>query len=220
MTESVAEAKVRVTNVLAYSRRISRAGSPDAAVVELAALNADESISAYDKRQIIALALYSMEYDLAQRDKRSRRARRANALLRSFLTAEQREQWRRTRHFLVRGSLGNIYRLYPPMGNVWRVERRGSRWVGIAAYCLHDYAEDDPTFVPSGLPGEGKQSRLPSADRTLAHLLLLRADEAEFRLLANESIRARDNEWHFRLRAERQQIERNRDSQMQEVVAA
>jgi hypothetical protein len=198
-----------MTDVLAYARRLAREE------VSVQELEADDSVSNYDKREILTLALYEIEYQAYRRDQRSRRQRRAMALLRSFLSESQREQLRRSgHHFLVRGSLGNYYRLYPRMGNVWRVERRGSRWTSIASYCLHDYAEDDPTFVPIGLPDEGKRSRLPSPDRTLAHLLMLLSDEGEFRLLANETISygfgLAHIEWSFRLRAERQQIERER----------
>jgi hypothetical protein len=206
----VAESPAK-TDVLEYSRRVAHQD------VSVQQLEADASVSNYDKRQILALALYTIEYEASQRDKRSRRQRRAMALLRSFLSDSQRSQLRRSGHLLVRGSLGNYYRLYPGMGGVWRVEQRGSHWVAIASYCLHDYAEDDPSFVPSGFPDEGKRSRLPSADRTLAHLLMLRADEGEFRLLANESIRLH-RRWFFQLHEERRQIERERKNQ--ETAAA
>lgn len=167
---------------LTYSRRLV---SGELSVEDV---EQDESISAYDKRQIFALAMYSIEYNAAARDKRSKRTRRAMALLRSFLTPEQRDSLRKRRHFVVRGSLGNFYRLMPQTGMVWRVDRFGSRWRYFASYCLHDYAEDDPTFQGSGLPNEGTRSLLPAPDRTLAHMLMLMSDEREFRRLANESI--------------------------------
>lgn len=201
------------TDVLAYSRRLAHME------VSVEELQADTSVSAHAKRDIIALALYQIQYEAARRDAKSRRHRRAMALLRSFLSPTQTAELRRNSSFIVLGSLGNYYRLMPRTGMVWRVERRKSRWYYIASYCLHDYAEDDPSFVPIGFPNEGKHSIVPSADRSLAHMLMLLADEADFRRKANEHISISQG-WRrgadviVRLRAERWAID-----QQQEIAA-
>lgn len=94
--------------------------------------------------------------------------RRALKLLRSWLTSEQRAEWRSSRQVTVIGSAGGRYRLYPQTGTTLRVERHGKRWWGVASFCLHP------------------DHWIPPADIALAHLLNLRTDEPAFLARANE----------------------------------
>jgi hypothetical protein len=93
-------------------------------------------------------------------------------------------------HFLATCPSGHTYRLTPRRGLAERVTFHGRRWFVSVAYCLHDDGPD----------------RMPPADVTLAHLLLLLSDETGFLLLANASDR-RDQLWNGpyrrRLRAAR-----------------
>lgn len=113
--------------------------------------------------------------------------RKAYRLLRRFLTPEQDAQLRRKREIPVTTASGRTYRLLPNTGAVHEVERHGSRYFVVRSFCLHP---DDT--VP-----------LPPADVTLSQLLLLVADEEEFRRLANITERQSDlwnGEWLRTLR--------------------
>lgn len=99
--------------------------------------------------------------------------RRAMRLLRSFLTPEQNRQLDSRREFHVTAASGRTYRFRPCTRTVQEVERHGSRFFVVRSFCLHP--PDD--------------AKLPAADVTLAQVLLLSADEEEFRAKANISER-------------------------------
>jgi hypothetical protein len=125
-------------------------------------------------RDVVALALYEVEYREARKRRRSAAQRRAMTLLRSFLTSVQLAQLDRSGSFRTRGSAGGVYRLYPRAGSVNRVEQHGKQWYWTHTYCLHDFGENAPD-----------KRRLPPADLTIQHLLWLRADEPMFLATAN-----------------------------------
>lgn len=107
---------------------------------------------------------------------------RAMELLMSFLTDSQQRQLRRCRYFVATGSDGGVYRFNPRLGATAQVTRHGKRWFVKKIFCLHDDQAN---------PREA----MPPADLSLAHLLLLRSDEAEFHRLANVRD-ARDQLWN------------------------
>lgn len=94
--------------------------------------------------------------------------RRAFRLLKTFLNKRQREQLDQRRCFHARGSRGGVYELIPATGAAFRLIRRGARWRRVEGLCLHD-----------------PDRRIPTADVSLAHLILLRHNEAAFRRIAN-----------------------------------
>jgi len=148
----------------------------------------------------VARAVMLAEADEARdRERRARSARRrAVQLLRSYLSDDQRHQLRARHGFRAVGSAGGVYRLDPTRGRVERVERHGSRWFAIRSYCLHDYAEDAPD-----------QQRIPVADLTLQHLLLLSADEPAFLAAANATNRLDmlwNGDWQRRVAARRRGV--------------
>lgn len=110
------------------------------------------------------------------RRKRSDRAaqRRAMTLLRSLLSNAQRASLDHTTSFLVRAPSGATYRLSPRHGYVDHVARHGTRWYAQHAFCLH---------------GSEGPDQIPPADLTIAHLLLLLADEERFLATANATTR-------------------------------
>jgi hypothetical protein len=116
-----------------------------------------------EQEDAVALALYILRCR-----RRKGPQRRAMRLLRSWLSAAQREQLRRNRSFVARGSRGGRYRIVPGTGVTQRIERHGKRDYARSSYCLH--------------PDEW----IPPADIAIAHLLLLRTDEAAFLRRANE----------------------------------
>lgn len=120
-----------------------------------------------ERRLVWQLAGYERLLVLERRKRRGGGQRRAMRLLRSWLTLAQAQQLR-AGAFRVRGSAGGWYRLWPGVGHAERVERHGRYWYTCGGYCLHE---------------EGHV--LPPADRTLAHLLLLRTDEPAFIAEAN-----------------------------------
>lgn len=103
-----------------------------------------------------------------QRRRRGGPQRKAMTLLKTLLTPTQRQWLKRRRYFLLRAKSGHVYRLMPNFGNTSRVTLHGSRWFDHTQFCLHDQPRE-----------------LPPADVTIAHLLLLRTDEARFLELAN-----------------------------------
>lgn len=117
--------------------------------------------------------------------------RRAMKLLRSLLNDIQRRQLRESKSFRVATPGGNTYRLWPRTAHVERVRLHRSRYFVVDCYCLHDDDDDD---------------KMPPADVTIAHLLLLLADEPAFEAEANANTR-RDQLWngeyHRRLREAR-----------------
>lgn len=119
--------------------------------------------------------------------------RKAQTLLRTWLTPEQRESLKRKQQFIVIGSIGGRYRLMPRMGRTAKIERHGTRDFETATYCLHDDA-----------------SELPPADLTLAHYLMIVTDEADFLAQANEHKNSMlwNSEWLRRLAASRRERKR------------
>lgn len=103
-------------------------------------------------------------------------------LLRRLLSAGQRRQLRRLRYFYATTPTGATYRLDPRRAHAERVERHGprGRWYAKRSFCLHDDHDAD---------------KMPPADVTTAHLLLLMADEAAFLEMANET-RRDDQLWN------------------------
>jgi hypothetical protein len=105
-----------------------------------------------------------------------KRNRPALRLLRQFLTPEQQRQLRSTRAFDVEVG-ANRYRLIPGTGAAQRLRRAGRVWRYDTMYCLHESE------------GVAKQERVPPADLSLAHLLMLVNDEAGFLATANATPR-------------------------------
>jgi hypothetical protein len=135
-------------------------------------------VSASERADLAALLWYTRHLREQRRDRPAQR--RAMRLLRSLLPAPMRAELRRRRCFHVRAASGATYRLDPRIGLAERVERHGGRWYATRSFCLHD-ADD-----------EGK---MPPADRTVAHLLLLMADEPAFLATANAT-RCDDQLWN------------------------
>lgn len=153
-------------------------------------------ITEAETRNLFTFACYEIRQMHSRRPKAQRKALR---LLRTLLTPEQREQLKTGQQFRVVGSAGGVYRLYPSTGQVCAVERHGARWYGVRTFCLHELEE--PGIVV-----------FPSADRTIAHLLLLSAAEPEFLALANATDRRPDcwnGEYLRRLRRARRERARN-----------
>jgi hypothetical protein len=125
-----------------------------------------EGWSAEDRRLCLTMACYEAA---RQHTRNTMGQRRALRLFRSWCDSGQRQQLRRCGYIYATGSAGGVYRLHPYCGHTERVERHGNRWFARTRFCYHDVEE-----------------RLPHADVALAHLLLIRADEPEFLLRANE----------------------------------
>lgn len=143
-----------------------------------------------EKHVVMALACYEVGY---VKPKEKTAQRKAQRLLRTWLTPEQRESLKRKQQFIVVGSLGGRYRLMPRMGRTARIERHGTRDFETATYCLHDDA-----------------SELPAADLALAHYLMIMTDEADFLAQANEHKNSMlwNSEWLRRLAAGRRERKR------------
>jgi len=124
-----------------------------------------DALTDEERRRCLAYTLYEMQ----RRTKPEQR--KALRLFRSWLTENQRQQLRTRQDVMVRGSAGGMYRINPYCGATERVERHGKRWFARTRFCYHD---------PAG--------ELPKADVALGHLLLIRADEPEFILRANEHV--------------------------------
>jgi len=94
--------------------------------------------------------------------------RRALELLESHLTAEQRRQLERLRAFRVVARSGRVYEIDAEkrMHNVYELDGQGRR---VNELCIY------------------QRGALPLADNTLAQKLMLEADEAEFRRIANHT---------------------------------
>lgn len=90
---------------------------------------------------------------------------RAEVLLRSLLSPEQRSAYDLHKHFDVRAQSGRIYRLHRgPVRNVHVLDHGGQ---GIRGYCIHP------------------RETVPVADVLVAQKLMLEADEQEFLRIAN-----------------------------------
>lgn len=131
-----------------------------------------------ESRDILAL------YDYAVRRMRKSipdpAQRKARRLLRSLLTPGQRATLSRLGYFYVTAPSGTAYRLDPRRGRAERVDRHKGRYFAKRSYCLHD-AQD--------------AGKMPPADVTIAHMLLLMADESAFLATANET-RTDDQLWN------------------------
>jgi hypothetical protein len=140
-------------------------------------------ITTADLDHVMALTLYEASRRKRTRSKSQRRAMR---LLRSLLSPGQLENLRKRESIRVIGSEGGVYRLYPKTGRAEFLERHGKREYGMRSYCLHEPPGDPP---------------LPPADRTIAHLLMLTADEPSFLATANKTESRPmgwDSEWQKR----------------------
>lgn len=135
----------------------------------------DLSLSKEDAREIIAWAQYEVERTWWTTHRAAQR--RAMRLLRSMLSADQKRQLRggSCKAFRVTGSSGGVFKIYPHAGQgglVRRVELHGQRWYEVAQHCFHTPRRD-----------------VPPADEAIGFMLLLRANETEFMLRSNETIR-------------------------------
>ncbi len=94
---------------------------------------------------------------------------KAEALLNSVLTPEQRDEYTRLQRFKVHTASGNIYRVERGrQGNLKRVEIDGQgREKVVESLCVHPVA------------------RVPDQDTMVAQLLMLQTDEGELRELSN-----------------------------------
>lgn len=116
-------------------------------------------------------AIATLERDIRRRHSGPYRAaqRRATGLLRQFLTPAQRAQLTSRGTVTVTGSAGGTYRLYPGIGRTERVVRHGRNYYGTTSICYHETGD-----------------ALPPADRCVAHLLEILADEPAFVASVNE----------------------------------
>lgn len=148
-----------------------------AQVAERARAIADETVawdmadwtgwSDIDQRAALMAALWMIRERRYVERAPSRRC--ALRLFRSWLSPAHLDEMRRRGYVHVTGSAGGRYRIYPRIGRTERIERHGSREYGSARFCLH--------------PDE----RLPQADISLGHYLLLLTDEPAFLEAANET---------------------------------
>lgn len=151
-------------------------------------------ITVPESRDLLALRSY---HRYTQRKRIRGPQRRALALLRGFLSTSQRSQLNTRHSFLVTANSGRTYRLDPRHGYAEEVSLHKTRWFAVRSFCLHDDRSDT-------------SQAMPLADLTLAHLLLLLADEAEFLRTANARS-TRDMLWNRdylrRLRQRRTSVE-------------
>lgn len=125
-----------------------------------------DRITERETQTVFAMAMYELRL---MRDKAQAPAqRKARRLLRSLLTTDQLRQFRDNHEFIVTGSSGGHYRLHARSGRAWAVEKHGTRWFQVAAFCIYT---------------EGHE--VPPADNTIAHLLMLTTDEPGFLSIAN-----------------------------------
>jgi hypothetical protein len=98
---------------------------------------------------------------------RAKAERQAEMLLRELLTPEQRHAYERDKKFHVITASGRRYEVdcQRRMHNIFDVDDQGRR---VQEHCIY------------------QQGNLPLADNTAAQLLLLRANEDEFRRIANQ----------------------------------
>jgi len=140
-----------------------------------------------EMHDIRLLLLYEAELQAERKARCSKAQRTAMRLLRSFLSDSQKSQLSARGCFDVVTPSGRSFRFWPRRGLAEQLERHGKRLYSIIGFCLHD---------------EGSQ--MPTADVTLAQLLLLSVDEEEFLRLANHrrySLSLWDGEWRRRLNA-------------------
>lgn len=156
------------------------------------AMTADELMDNHDltskqRATIFHLAVYEIQYQARHHNKAQRRAYR---LLRRFLSPKQRSDLRTKRYFNVVSSSGRLYRLRPSTGAVYMVEHHRTRDFEKIAYCIHS-----------------ELKRIPAADETIAHMMLLQTDEDRFLDIAHISYIS-NRLWNGRWR--RDPVERRR----------
>lgn len=133
-----------------------------------AALDRVDGLAEEDRSTVRVVMLYIIDMRARRACKSRARARR---LLARFLSPAQAAELRVRKSFVVTGSEGGRYRLYPSIGTIHAIERHGTRDWAIAAFCYHEAAD----------------AQIPDQDLTLAHMALLRADEGAFLAQANVS---------------------------------
>jgi hypothetical protein len=175
---------------------LARSVNPDGIQVEPMFWNDGTEITQEEVRTLLRMRCYFLR---ERRVKQRKPQRIAHRLLRSLLTPEQRKHLKNQRYFLIQGSSGGVYRLMPRIGRVERVMKRGKNWYSDWIYCLHDEQDDD---------------EMPPADLTIAHMLLILADEAEFLEKAN-STRATNQQWDGEWR---RTLNRNRRNRINAIV--
>ena len=147
-----------------------------------------------DKQNIFHLVLYEIGRLIGKRSPAQRNALR---LLRSLLTDKQRRQMSQCHYFYVTGSEGGVYRLWPYHGFTGIVEQVGyvgGQKVFPVRYCFHE-----------------EEGTVPPADRIIAQMLLIMADERSFLFQANAT--ARDlRSWRQRRRELRESIMAEREA--------
>jgi len=141
--------------------------------------------------RVIHIAIYLVRF-LAQEERKRKRSpaqRRATRLLRSYLSADQRRQLGAAGEFIVIGSAGGAYRLSARRGDVYEVEKHGTRFFQVRYWCFHDLEE-----------------QMPPADETIGQLFHILTDEPAFREEANSQEMRRllwDGQWLRQLNAAR-----------------
>lgn len=125
-------------------------------------------LSNADAREVAATIAYQIQYYRWRKGPGRQAQRKAMVLLRSLLDDKQRRALAAHSSVYVRGNQGGHYRLWPWSGTVEAVERRRTRYRARKLFCIHD-----------------PEDTVPPADSTVAHLLLLRSDEAAFLDTAN-----------------------------------
>ena len=134
-----------------------------------------------ERLDIAVLIDYIDRRRAAEMADRSEPQRKAMVLLRSLLSPDQRRQLGRSGEFMAIAASGNVYRFRPKTGRVVQVTQHKTRWFVSTSYCIHD-ERDGP-------------DAMPPADLTVAHLLMVLANEAEFLATANVTDR-RDQLWN------------------------
>jgi hypothetical protein len=127
-----------------------------------------DAITDAEIREVICLSAYEVTL---RRRRRNPAQRKSMRLLWRHLSAEQRRQVRGSRYFYLTTESGATYRLYPCTGATHAVEKHGKNYFAMRGFCLH--------------PDDNPLDRLPPADLSLAHLLLLSCDEPAFLAEAN-----------------------------------
>lgn len=159
--------------------------------------------------------------------------RRARALFRSWLTADQRRELRIFGRVRIVGSAGGRYDISPTWGrSTSELERHGKNWYRVAWFCYHDVVlskGDERALIEGGFRSDDidavRRSNkvfevpLPQADVALAHMLFLLTDESWFRSVANRhpiAVQSWDGAYRRRLNAAR----RGRSEDLAQEIAA
>lgn len=170
---------------ISWAERLDLARGLASGAIDIDTLNASEDLDQDDKTYVarLGLSLIRERYEDERRKALGGPQKRALRLLRGLLSDEQVAQLRRSRSFRITLPSGRTYGFSPNSGAVRLLERHGSRWFMVGLYCLHEEPLD--MFAAEGMPGMVTVDAIPLADRTIAHLLLLLADEGRFLAEAN-----------------------------------